>query len=144
VNTHHHFDHAGGLRAFAAEGATVLTHALDKPYYEKVWAAPHAIHPDRFATARRRSIIEAVAERRVLSDGTRSLELHHLQGSNHADTMLIAYLPKERILIEADVYTPAAANAAPSAVINAEESEREPPAAQVWTWRRSSRSMAAS
>jgi glyoxylase-like metal-dependent hydrolase (beta-lactamase superfamily II) len=61
-----------------------------------------------------------VAERRVLSDGRRSLELHHLQGSNHADTMLIAYVPKERILIEADVYTPPAASAAPPAVINAE------------------------
>lgn len=110
VNTHHHFDHAGGLRAFVAAGATVLTQALNKPYYEKVWASRHTISPDGLTKTPRRPVVEAVTDRRVLSDGTRSLELHRLQGSNHADTMLLAYLPKERVLIEADVYTPPAPN----------------------------------
>ena len=40
VNTHHHFDHSGGLRACAAEGAIIVTQADNKPYYEKVWALP--------------------------------------------------------------------------------------------------------
>jgi hypothetical protein len=53
----------------------------------------------------------------VLSDGTRTLELYHLQGSNHADAMLIGYLPKEKVLIEADVYNPAPANAAAGPVV---------------------------
>ena len=55
VNTHQHFDHSGGLRAFVAEGATVITHEVNKPYYEKIWAAPHTLSPDRQATAPRRS-----------------------------------------------------------------------------------------
>jgi len=120
VNTHHHFDHSGGLRAFVAQGVTVLTQTLNKPYYEKVWANPHTLNPDRLAKGRRKPVIEAVAEKRVLSDGTRSLELYRLQGSNHADTMLIGYLPKERTLIEADVYTSPAANTPPPAAVNAE------------------------
>ena len=51
---------------------------------------------------------------RMIGDNTRTLELYKLQGSNHADAMLIGYLPKEKILIEADVFTPPAANAPPA------------------------------
>lgn len=104
VNTHHHFDHLGGLRACAATGATILTQAANKPYYETLW--PSA-----------KKVIEPVAEKRVITDGAQTLELYHLQGSNHADTMLIGYLPKFKVLIEADVYTPAAANAPPGPVV---------------------------
>jgi len=104
INTHHHFDHAGGLRACAAQGATLITEAENQPYYEKIWA------PEKPA-------IEAVTGKRVLTDGTRTLELHHLQGSNHAAAMLVGYLPKEKVLIEADVYNPAAADAPSGPVV---------------------------
>jgi glyoxylase-like metal-dependent hydrolase (beta-lactamase superfamily II) len=116
VNTHHHFDHSGGLRACVAEGATVITYADNKPYYEKVWALPHTVHPDMLTKMPRQPVIEAVTDKRVLKDGTQTLELFHLAGSNHADTMLIGYLPMEKVLIEADVYTPAPPNAKPGPV----------------------------
>jgi glyoxylase-like metal-dependent hydrolase (beta-lactamase superfamily II) len=111
VNSHNHFDHSGGLRACVAEGATILTDTANKPYYEKVWAMPHTLNPDRLAKTPKKPVIEAVGDKRVLSDGTQTLELYHLQGSNHTDTMLIGYLPKQKVLIEADVYNPAPANA---------------------------------
>ena len=114
INTHHHFDHSSGLRACAAEGSTIVTQTANKAYYEKVWARPHTIHPDALAKSGKKPVIEAVDEKRVIGDGKHSIELYHLQGSNHADTMLIAYLPKEKVLVEADVYTPAAAGAAPA------------------------------
>jgi glyoxylase-like metal-dependent hydrolase (beta-lactamase superfamily II) len=116
VNSHHHFDHAGGLRACVAEGATILTATENKPYYEKVWAIPHTLSPDRLAKAPKKPVIEAVGDKSAITDGTRTLELYHLQASNHADTMLIAYLPKEKVLIEADVYIPAPPNAPPGPV----------------------------
>jgi glyoxylase-like metal-dependent hydrolase (beta-lactamase superfamily II) len=106
VNTHHHFDHSSGLRACAAEGATILTQSDNKPYYEKVWALPHTLNPDTLAKSPRRPVIEAVTDKRVLTDGARTLELYHLEGSNHATTMLIGFLPKEKMLIEADVFNP--------------------------------------
>src|SRR4029077_14729449 len=68
VNTHHHFDHSGGLRACVAEGATILTQAENKPYYEKVLAAPHTVTPDQLAKAPKKAVIEAVADKRVLTD----------------------------------------------------------------------------
>jgi len=113
VNTHNHFDHSGGLRAAVAEGATIVTQAANKPYYDKVWAMPHTIVPDRLAKSPRKPAIEVVLDKRVLGDATHSLELYKLQGTDHAETMLIGYLPKERILIEADVFNPPAPNAPP-------------------------------
>ena len=61
--------------------------------------------------------METVAEKRVLTDGTQVLELYRVP-NDHTDTMLVAYLPKAKILIEADLYNPAAANAPPSTAIN--------------------------
>jgi len=114
VNTHHHFDHSGGLRACAAEGATILTQAENKPYYEKVWAMPHTISPDRLAKTPRKAVIEPIITKRVLSDGRQSLEIYQMEGSNHDASMLFAYVPKAKLLIEADAYTPGAPNSPPS------------------------------
>jgi hypothetical protein len=107
----------GGLRACAAEGATIITDADNKAYYDKVWAMPHTLSPDHLAKTARKPIIELMTDKRVFTDGTRTLEIHHLQGSDHAATMLIGYLPQEKVLIEADVYTPAPAGAPAGPVV---------------------------
>ncbi len=114
INTHHHFDHSSGLRACAAEGATIVAPTADKAYYEKVWSQPHTMHPDALAKSGKKPVIEGVDEKRVITDGKQTIELYRLQGTNHADGMLIAYLPKEKVLVEADVYTPAPAGAPPA------------------------------
>jgi len=111
VNTHHHFDHIGGLRACMAEGATIITQSANKPYYEKLAALAHTINPDRLAKSQKKPVIEGVDDKRVLSGGGHTMEIYRLQGTNHADTMMIAYLPKEKVLVDADVYTPAPAGA---------------------------------
>jgi len=116
VNTHHHFDHASGLRPFAAEGATIITHQINEPYYKKVFAAPRTLNPDRLAISKRQPVFETVTDRKVLTDGNHVIELHRLQGSGHNDGLIVAYFPKLRILVEADAWNPAAQpNAAPPA-----------------------------
>lgn len=118
VNSHHHFDHAGGIRAAMAEGLTLLTQAQNKPYYEKIAALPHTLNPDRLATSPRAPKIETVDTKRVLSDSTMTLELYKISTS-HADTLLVGYLPKSKQLFEVDVFTPtgdAPATAAPATV----------------------------
>jgi glyoxylase-like metal-dependent hydrolase (beta-lactamase superfamily II) len=116
INTHHHFDHAGGLRDAVAEGTTILTHRDNQTYYERILSSRHTINPDRLEkTARsRKPSVQAVLDRRVLTDGTQTLELYKILGSNHADTMLIAYLPKDKLLIEADMWNPPAQPTAPA------------------------------
>jgi glyoxylase-like metal-dependent hydrolase (beta-lactamase superfamily II) len=113
INTHHHFDHSGGLRTFVAEGATVVTHEVNRPYYEKTFAAPHTISPDKLAESKRKPTFETMTEKKVLTDGNHVIELHHLLGSGHNEGLLVAYLPKEKILVEADAYNPPAQADAP-------------------------------
>ena len=121
VNTHHHFDHSGGLRTYLAQGATIVTHQNNREYYENVLftTAPRTLQPDRFSTyypyfsgGRRPLPIETVNQKYVISDDTRTIDLYPMQGLNHAANMLLVYLPKEKILVNADLYSPAAAGAA--------------------------------
>ncbi len=110
VNTHHHFDHSGGIRTYAAEGAIIVTHEINKQFYEKVFAAPRTLNPDNLARSKKKAIIEAFSDKHVLTDGIRTIELYHIEGSPHAAGLIMAYLPKEKLLIEADVYTPGPPN----------------------------------
>jgi glyoxylase-like metal-dependent hydrolase (beta-lactamase superfamily II) len=116
IATHNHFDHIGGLRACVAEGATIITQSENVPYFQKVLAMPHTIKPDKEAQVKKKPVLEAVTDKRILTDGKQTLELYHLGGTNHTETMMIGYLPKAKILIEADVWNPAPANAPPGPV----------------------------
>jgi len=78
-----------------------------------VLALPHTINPDRLARAKRAPSIETVADKRVLSDATRTLELHHVRGNLHNDGLLMAYLPKEKLLMQADAFAARPADARP-------------------------------
>lgn len=111
IVTHHHFDHSGGIRACVANGSTLVTYTPNVAYFQKVLAYPHTIKPDALSKSNKKPVIEAVAEKRSITDGTQDMEIYHLTGSDHTDTMLVVYLPKSKTLIEADAWTPAAANA---------------------------------
>ena len=112
VNTHHHWDHLGGLRSYVHEGATVITHEGNRSYYQEVLRArPWLLKPDRFSLFPPEEwsegyIFETVREKYILADETRTVELHHVQGLDHVAGMLIAYFPKEKLVVEADLYTP--------------------------------------
>ncbi|MFN2446121.1 MAG: MBL fold metallo-hydrolase [Vicinamibacterales bacterium] len=117
INSHVHFDHSGGLRTYVAEGATVVTHQMNRPYYERAWAAPRTLNPDKLAQASgSTATFETFAEKHVLTDGRRVIEVHPMVGNGHNDAFAMVYLPTEKILIEVDAWAPAAPNApAPSA-----------------------------
>jgi glyoxylase-like metal-dependent hydrolase (beta-lactamase superfamily II) len=106
VNTHAHYDHAGGLREYVAEGITVITHESNKAFYEQAWARPHTIEDT--APTSNKPMIETVGDKKVLSDKTRTVELYFLPNHGHHTGQLIAYLPKERILMYGDAYNPPA------------------------------------
>jgi glyoxylase-like metal-dependent hydrolase (beta-lactamase superfamily II) len=106
VNTHAHYDHAGGLREYVAEGITVITHESNKDFYEKAWARPRTVEDT--APTSNKPTIETVGDKKVLSDRTRTVELYYLAGHQHHSGQLIAWLPKERILLYGDAYNPPA------------------------------------
>jgi glyoxylase-like metal-dependent hydrolase (beta-lactamase superfamily II) len=111
ITTHHHFDHIGGVRAAMSEGLTVITHSSNVPFFQNLSKRQHTIVRDALARSPRTVRIVSVATKRVLTSGARTVEIHHLSGSQHAGSMLLVYLPAEKLLIEADVYSPPAANA---------------------------------
>jgi glyoxylase-like metal-dependent hydrolase (beta-lactamase superfamily II) len=114
INTHHHFDHSNGLRTYVDEGATIVTHPLNRNYYEKWWARERTLFVDRLAQSKKKATFEIVNDRKVLTGGARMMEIHLVRGTTHAEGMLMVYLPKEKILVEADIYTPPAPNAPPA------------------------------
>ena len=113
INTHSHIDHSGGLRGFVAEGSTILTQQVNKSYLEKVLSQPHTLNADKAQAAGRKPMVEAFGEKKVLTDGTHVVELYHLQNFLHHDGMIVAYFPKEKVLLEADGYNPQASTATP-------------------------------
>src|SRR5947208_13700432 len=108
VNSHHHFAHAGGLGAFVAEGVTIITHDVNKAFLEQSFAAPRTVQPDKLAQSGKKTMVEGMKDKHVLSDGARTVELYLIQGTIQDDGIIMAYLPKEKLLVEADGQTPAA------------------------------------
>ncbi|MBI4465128.1 MAG: MBL fold metallo-hydrolase [Acidobacteria bacterium] len=115
VNTHHHFDHSGGIRTYVAEGVTIVTHEMNRSFYERAFAAPRTLEPDRMAQSGAQAKFETLTEKHVLTDGSRTLEIHHIQGNGHNEAFVMAYLPRERILVQADLWSPRPAGAPPAA-----------------------------
>ena len=109
VNTHHHFDHSGGLRAAVAEGLTVITHKGNAAFYQEAIGRSHTIAPDALAKSPKPLQVETVDEEREVKDSAMTVELYHVAGNPHSDTMLMAYFPKDRLLVEVDAFTAGAA-----------------------------------
>ncbi len=110
VSSHHHFDHSAGLRAAIAEGLTVITQERNVAYYEEAATRPFTIAPDTLSKSPAAATVVAVEDSHVVEDRTRRVELYHIAGNPHGDTLLMAYLPAERVLIQADAFSPGGTN----------------------------------
>ena len=111
INSHQHFDHAGGLRTYMHIGATVITHWKNYDFYNRdvLNFAQRTIKPDMLSLWPPTELAEgyyyeAIRENFIISDGTRNLNVHYVNPLGHAEGMLIAYLPKEKLLFEADLF----------------------------------------
>ena len=110
INSHQHFDHAGGLRTYMHIGATIITHVKNFNFYVRDFLnySPRTLQPDMMSLWPPTEVAEGyfyetVRENYVISDGTRNLNIYYVNPLQHVEGMLIAYLPKEKILMEADL-----------------------------------------
>jgi glyoxylase-like metal-dependent hydrolase (beta-lactamase superfamily II) len=124
VSTHHHDDHAAGLRTYVAEGATVVTAAANEAYYKQVFSAPHTLRPDALQQRPAEARIQAVGSQPfVISDGQRKVSVFPLafpltaariDGVDfpyveaHVDGMLLPYVEDVKLIFVADTYAPGA------------------------------------
>ena len=105
VNSHPHFDHASGIAAAVAEGATILTHRNNEQVLEHLLSGSRALAGDSLSkvTNRRTNVVEGVGSRDVRKGTTgKVVELHHIP-NEHSDGMLAVFLPAERVLWTADI-----------------------------------------
>jgi len=101
-NTHPHSDHTGGLPVLVAEGATIITQKNNEEFLGKALNTPRTLLTDPLAKNPRKAKIEAVVEKKVYSDGTRTVEFYHTWPVPHSNGLLIAYIPKEKVLFQGD------------------------------------------
>ena len=115
VITHFHFDHIGGVRAYTAKGAHLVAHTSILPFIGEMTKGPHTLRPDSLAKVFSKPSVlytrtQGVRDVTKLSDGERTIELHAIP-NDHAAGMLIAYLPKEKVVFVSDLYSPPDARA---------------------------------
>ena len=106
VNSHHHSDHSAGLRAFVAEGSTIITHEMNKKFYDDVvLKAPHTLEPDVLSKNPKPAHFIYLKDKGkyVITDGTRTMEVYHVD-NGHANNLLMSYLPKEKLLMITDIF----------------------------------------
>jgi glyoxylase-like metal-dependent hydrolase (beta-lactamase superfamily II) len=105
VISHHHFDHTSGLPAVVAEGITIVTPEVNRAFLMNALSAPRTLAPDSQSKSGKKPVIEGFkGDKRVFQDATRTFELYVVQGLPHADGNVIGYLPKEKILVYADMF----------------------------------------
>jgi glyoxylase-like metal-dependent hydrolase (beta-lactamase superfamily II) len=106
VTTHAHWDHISGLREFVAEGATVVVPQMDAAFFEEALNAPRTLEPDRASEIGATAMVLGVADGHVFEDTTGRVEMHKIEGSLHADDMMVVYLPSIQTVVEADLAQP--------------------------------------
>jgi glyoxylase-like metal-dependent hydrolase (beta-lactamase superfamily II) len=105
VISHHHFDHTSGLPAVVAEGIRIVTPEVNKNFLMTALSAPRTLAPDSMTKSGKKPVIEGFAgDKRIFQDATRTFEVHVIKGLPHADGLVIGYLPKEKILVYADMF----------------------------------------
>ena len=82
-----------------------MTPAVNKAFLEKALSGPRTLAPDALAKSGKKAVIEGfTGDKRVFQDATRTVEIHVIKGLPHADGLVIAWLPKEKILVYADMF----------------------------------------
>lgn len=124
VVTHHHYDHIGGIRVYAEAGARIITTTGNVSYLRTLLAAPHTIQR---AAPIASPLVIAVPTRHRIAGATNELVLFDAGPTDHVAEILIAWLPRQKVLFQGDLFRhdPGTMEPARPAAVRLEEMIRE-------------------
>lgn len=105
VNTHHHWDHSGGVRAYFAAGIPAVTAVGNAAFVRTLGVAQKTVAPDALSRRGRPLDVRAVDDSLVIGSGDGRVVVYRLPTA-HVEGMLAAYVPAARILFISDVLSP--------------------------------------
>ncbi len=114
--THHHDDHAGGIRTYMAQGATLIVAPGEQAFFKKVSTARFMAEPDSLTQNPREPIFEPLQNgKRILTYGTTTVEIYDIGNGPHGQEMLVAYFPAQKLIFQGDLLNRPANGDAPIA-----------------------------
>jgi glyoxylase-like metal-dependent hydrolase (beta-lactamase superfamily II) len=105
ILTHHHMDHTGGMRTFAAEGATIYVPAPDKAYFERDLKTTHTVLPDELQKHPRKVQVIEVKDEMTLKDDESEIKMFRFDNP-HVDGMLTIQVVQPNIVWVTDLWSP--------------------------------------
>jgi hypothetical protein len=105
IVSHHHLDHAGGVRAAVSEGLTIVTHRENEAFLRDIASRPHTIEQDALARNPREPEFLLIDDELELSDETNEVIIYKGEGNEHAGLLLFAWIPRDRLVVQGDFYS---------------------------------------
>lgn len=107
ISTHFHNDHIGGIRGYAAQGATLVIGEGTRSHYLTLLSAPRTVSPDLLSTKHVDvNFIEVGTDTPyVISDGKRKIHLVDIP-NRHSIAMLMPYIEDVNLAFVTDLYNP--------------------------------------
>jgi glyoxylase-like metal-dependent hydrolase (beta-lactamase superfamily II) len=106
VLTHHHMDHAGGVRGMLVDGGTLVVGAPGRAHYQKVLAAPMTRNPDLSARSFNAIQIMEVTMSHVITDSRGRQVMMYMMDNPHAKGMLMGWVPDAKLGFVTDIWSP--------------------------------------